>query len=78
MKKYIPDLMELYLEMEKANAKNEVKKNTWVRTPEERWNPFSDNPYSSTMMHALIVLINKLNNKWNPPKKRLQSLEKHS
>ena len=55
--------MELYLEMEKANAKNEVKKNTWVRTPEERWNPFSDNPYSSTMMHALIVLINKLNNK---------------
>ena len=70
--------MELYLEMEKANAKNEVKKNTWVRTPEERWNPFSDNPYSSTMMHALIVLINKLNNKWNPPKKRLQSLEKQS
>lgn len=67
MKKYIPTLMEMYQDMIKQNAIHEIKQ----KKEKENFKPdkyqwyfyWKVNPYSETMLHSIITVINKLNNK---------------
>lgn len=66
MKSKIPMLMELYMEMTEANKKAKIEydedKKKW-REKEKYYCPmFSEQPYSDTMLHSIIVIINRLNN----------------
>ena len=56
MNKYILPLMELYAEMEKENKNG--KKNF---VPKYKNHTYTQK-YSYTMLHSIIVIINKLNN----------------
>lgn len=66
MKKYISTLMEMYQDMEKENALLEKKSIKWKNdNPHSRYweNPYYTKPYSTTMLHYIITIINSLNNK---------------
>jgi len=66
MKKYIPTLMEVYQEMIKENVlfkeKEAKRKREWKQTPARPYFYENCSPYSDTMLHNLISIINKLNN----------------
>jgi hypothetical protein len=66
MKKHIPTLMEVYQEMVKENKKfgeqEKKRKNEWKSTPARPYFFTYCNPYSDTMLHNLVSIINKLNN----------------
>jgi len=67
MKKYIPTLMEMYQDMIKHNSEAETlfinwkTNNPWKESWMYEWNEISK--YSDTMLHYIITVINKLNNR---------------
>ena len=67
MKKYIPTLMEMYQDMVKENQKHEIdqknKKESFKPDKYQWYFYWQVNPYSDTMLHSIITVINKLNNK---------------
>lgn len=69
MKKYIPTLMEMYQDMIKHNfdADNKFKKWKSKNPSKPNWEyRYSENEtskYSETMLHSIITVINKLNNR---------------
>lgn len=67
MKKYIPTLMEMYQDMVKENKKHEIdQKNKKESFKTDKYNLYfywQVNPYSDTMLHSIITVINKLNNR---------------
>lgn len=65
MREKIPVLMELYMEMTEANkkAKIEYKRDQEKHSSEKYYYPsFSEHPFSDTMLHSIVVIINRLNN----------------
>lgn len=65
MKSKIPVLMELYMKMTEANkkAKIEYQRDKEKHSDVKYYYPsFSERPYSDTMLHSIIVIINRLNN----------------
>ncbi len=67
MKQYIPTLMEMYQDMVKQNAMHEIKqkkdKENFKANPNHPYFWSTCNPYSETMLHSIITVINKLNNR---------------
>jgi len=67
MKKYIPTLMEMYQDMIKQNdihiQQEKKRKWDWKATPARPYFYTYCNPYSETMLHSIITVINKLNNR---------------
>jgi len=58
--------MELYMEMTEANKKSEFEykedKKKWLEKEKYYFPPFSEHPFSDTMLHSIIVIISRLNN----------------
>lgn len=65
MKKYIPELMNMYTDMLKQNevSKNRYEKDRKIHSAEKYWYAdYSNKPFSDTMLHSVITIINRLNN----------------
>ena len=64
MQKYIPELMNMYTDMLKQNtlSKNKYDADVKKHTAEKYWHPdYSTKPFSDTMLHSVITIINRLN-----------------